>query len=99
MCPARRILQILSDPKQQDSCYDRELSGNYKKGMTQVASLVERLHLVRCQVAFFGGKQGIGHRVLSPVSLKKPSATGAPEYDSNTRRRDCASRAEVNHSL
>ena len=41
-----------------------------RKCVAEVAALVERLYLVRCQIAFFGGKQRIGHRVHSPVSLK-----------------------------
>ena len=36
--------------------------GNDQKGVAQVAPLVQRLHLVRGQVALFGGKQRICHR-------------------------------------
>ena len=41
-----------------------ELPGDDEKCVAEVAALVERFHLVRCQVALFGWKQGIGHWTL-----------------------------------
>src|ERR1700758_4510971 len=57
--PARRIRQILSHPKKQNGGNHRKLAGNDQKCVPQIASLVQRLHLVRGQVALFGGKKEI----------------------------------------
>ena len=68
MRPARGIFQILGFPKQKDSCDHRKLAGDHENVCPR-SRRCRALNLVRGQIAFFGGKQGICHRVLSPVSL------------------------------
>ena len=92
MRPAGGVFQILADPQQQDRRNHRKLTGDYQKCVAQVAALVQRLHLVGCQVALFGGKQGICHRVLfagldrdlrdrrSYITIQSHGAGAAPAF-------------------
>ena len=78
MRPARRIGQVLPHPEQQHRGNDRKLAGDDQEGMAQVAPLIQRLYLVGGQIALFGGKKGICHRVA--FSRASPNASGPAAY-------------------
>jgi len=63
--PSRRVAEVLADPEQQHGGNDSKLTGNHEEGVAKVAPFIERLDLVGCEVALFGGSREFAIVVLS----------------------------------
>src|SRR5579863_457691 len=92
MDPAGRIAEILADPQKKHRSDDGKLPGDDQDRVSQVAPLVQRLHLVGGQIALFRGKQGICHSSLLTVSADLSRQT-VSTVDSITSGAGCASGA------
>ena len=97
MRPPRRIGQVLAHPQQQNSGDHRKLPCDHHQCMAQVAPLIQRLHLVRGQMTFLWGKQGICHCCLSSFLLGGPRPVEPRQILAISRR--ARSHPRFNHKL
>src|ERR1700734_1419237 len=61
MRPARRQRPVLPCPQRDQRPDDEGLKAQHQKKLSATAALIQQFHLLRCQIAFFDGKQCVRH--------------------------------------